>query len=297
MFEASSNATVFAHAQANCGSKQEAALIVAEVYRHKEQWKLRYVEQGFNGGLQPLAEHFGVDIAEPAPAVQATPAPTAAPIAAPSSAPKINLSKITLDKNNSRVSLAKKPSGFGRISVNLNWNQNPNGQPAPANGGFFKKLLGNGKNGIDLDVGAMVHFQNGDIDLVQALGNRFGQLNQAPFVQLQSDDRTGQSQDGEWLHINGQHWSELKRVVIYAFIYEGVPNWAATDGTVTIQVPDQAPIEIALTEGRQLPLCGIVELVNDNGNIQVNRIVEYFKGQPELDQRFGFGFQWKTGRK
>lgn len=40
----------------------EAALIIGEVYRHQQGWKFRLVGQGFNGGLKPLAEYFGVEI-------------------------------------------------------------------------------------------------------------------------------------------------------------------------------------------------------------------------------------------
>jgi len=47
--------------------RSEKALIVAEVYRHNGNWKLRASGQGFNGGLEPLAVHFGVDVSSPAP--------------------------------------------------------------------------------------------------------------------------------------------------------------------------------------------------------------------------------------
>ena len=66
---------------------------------------------------------------------------------------------------------------------------------------------------------------------------------------------------------------------------------------MTVNVPEQSPIEIALNEGRNLPMCGIVELVNNNGSIQINRLIEYFKDHSELDQHYGFGFKWKAGRK
>jgi stress response protein SCP2 len=42
----------------------EAALIIAEFYRRQGAWKIRAVAQGFNGGLRPLAIHFGVDVAD-----------------------------------------------------------------------------------------------------------------------------------------------------------------------------------------------------------------------------------------
>ena len=38
----------------------ETAMIFAELYRHGSEWKFRAVGQGFNGGLKPLAESFGL---------------------------------------------------------------------------------------------------------------------------------------------------------------------------------------------------------------------------------------------
>ncbi len=59
----------------------EAALILGEVYRHREAWKFRALAQGFAGGLGPLASHFGVDIAEDEPAETVSAPPPAAPSA------------------------------------------------------------------------------------------------------------------------------------------------------------------------------------------------------------------------
>lgn len=78
--------------------RSEKAIIVAEVYRYNGNWKLRALGQGFNGGLEPLAISYGVDVSSPAPA----PAPQ------PSAAPTISLEK-KLEKQAPRlVSLAKK---------------------------------------------------------------------------------------------------------------------------------------------------------------------------------------------
>lgn len=38
----------------------ETALILAELYRHRDGWKFRVVGQGFAGGLPALAAHFGI---------------------------------------------------------------------------------------------------------------------------------------------------------------------------------------------------------------------------------------------
>jgi len=305
--------------QLSSAGRNEKAIILAECYRRQGSWKFRFIAQGFEGGLKPLSEHFGVEIADEAPAqnhspVQSQPQPinTQRPIntqkvGSTSQAnnpppipanPSINLSKITLTKNQSSINL-KKRDDFGKISVNLDWNQRPqNDKSAPKKGILGDLFKQHQSSGIDLDVGAMIHLKNGEKTLIQALGNRFGSLQSAPYVCLRADDRTGQVSGGEWLDINGQQWSQIEEVFIFAFIYEGAPNWEKTDGVVTIHVPEQSPIETRLTEGAgNLPMCAIARLVNQQGSINVERINQYFKGHQEMDKAFNWGFSWKRGRK
>lgn len=269
--------------------KKEKALILGEVYRYKYQWKFRFVNQGFNGGLKPLSEYFGVEISDQPiiPVLDTLPKIPSAPQS------KINLNKITLDKRNSQISLQKQDQDFGEIKINLNWNQRPQ---QTQSGGFFKKLL-NQNQGIDLDLGCLFEMKNGHKSVIQALGSQFGDFDSFPFIKLSADDRTGALKEGEWLRINGKQWQQIHRVVLFAFIYEGVPNWAETDAVVTIYVPDQPPIEVRLSEGQPLGMCGIVELVNKGGSIQVQRHVRYVRGHRELDQAFGFGMRWVAGSK
>ncbi|MBU9861758.1 VWA domain-containing protein [Rahnella aceris] len=48
--------------------RAEKALILGEIYRHNSGWKFRALGQGFNGGLEPLAINYGVDVSTPNPA-------------------------------------------------------------------------------------------------------------------------------------------------------------------------------------------------------------------------------------
>ena len=273
---------------------QETALILGEFYRRQGVWKFRCVAQGFSGGLAPLAEHFGVDIAAPAPA-----APTLAPAVAatpPPAAPasKVNLSKITLDKQRPSISLDKKDGDFGEIKINLNWNRAPQNS---SGGGFFASLRGK-SGGIDLDVGCLYEMDNGRKGAVQALGNAFGDFGDEPFIQLMGDDRTGSVSDGEWLRINGKEWRKMRRVLVYAFIYEGAPNWQATDGVITLYIPGEPPIEVRLSEeGGTKGMCAIALLENVGGSVKVNRKVEFFKGHSDMDKAFGWGMRWAAGSK
>lgn len=265
--------------------RPEAALILGELYLRNHEWKFRFISQGFNGGLQPLAEHFGVDIADEPPV------PTPALTPAPASAPSVSLSKVSLSKEKPSISLAKQDS-FGEIRINLNWNSGS----APAATGLRKLFASN--KGIDLDLGAFIELQDGHKTVVQALGNAFGSYQKEPFVELQGDDRTGEVGDGEWLHINGREWKQVRQVLIYAFIYEGVPSWDKTDGVVTLHVPGQPPIETRLTEGNnKRTLCAIARLVNEGGAIKVERVNQFFRGQKDMDEAFNWGFSWTSGSK
>lgn len=87
----------------------ETAMIFCEVYRHRDDWKFRAVGQGFVGGLAPLATHFGIDVAEEAPAPP--PPPPADALPAASEARRVQLEKrvVNLEKKDpSLVSLVKR---------------------------------------------------------------------------------------------------------------------------------------------------------------------------------------------
>jgi len=281
----------------------ETALIVGELYQRNGEWKFRAVGQGFVGGLGPLARQYGVDVGEDPDAAEASPSapPTstqppqaprpAAPATAPTAPPKpIRLEKITLDKKTPSISLEKKAQGFGEIVVNLNWNQGSGGK------GFFGRLTGGRK--VDLDLGCLFKLRDGRGGAVQALGGTFGSLQQPPYIQLMGDDRSGASAQGEFLHINGQHWNELDRILLFAMIYEGAPNWSETDAVVTLQAPGQPTLEIQLDSHRNdQRMCALAMLENQGGNIKVTKLVEYFLDHRYMDQAYDFGLRWVAGSK
>ncbi|MEV7731309.1 CAP domain-containing protein [Streptomyces sp. NPDC088921] len=60
--------------------RQETVLLLAEIYRRGEGWKLRALGQGYADGLAGLARDFGVDVMDdtPLPAAPSVPSPAAA---------------------------------------------------------------------------------------------------------------------------------------------------------------------------------------------------------------------------
>nr|WP_307906098.1 TerD family protein [Clostridium botulinum] len=46
----------------NDGLNKETAVVIAEIYRYKEFWKLNPIGDGFNGGLGALSNNYGIEI-------------------------------------------------------------------------------------------------------------------------------------------------------------------------------------------------------------------------------------------
>lgn len=251
--------------------QNEKALMLGELYRKDGAWRFCAIGQGFNGGLAALVNHFGGDVSE-----------------APQPPPKIALSKITLAKSGDKISLEKQnnSSGHGRIVCNLNWTQQQNK-------GFFSK-----SKGIDLDLACLYELSNGTKGVVQALGKSFGSYENAPYMYLAGDDRSGQSNSGEFIYINGDHIHDIKRICIFAFIYEGVANWEQANAVVTITVPEHPVIEVRLDgQGGNLKSCAIAMLENDNGELKLTKLGKYFKGHKEIDENYKWGMSWVAGSK
>jgi tellurite resistance protein TerA len=214
--------------------------------------------------------------------------------------PPVSLSKVTLTKTQRTVSLSKQGGG-GRLSVNLNWNARPAGTGGGGGGGFLKRVRAAavGGGGIDLDLACLYELADGQSGAVQALGNSFGSLTSPPYVRLEGDDRTGASAGGENLHVNLDHTRDIRRLLIFAFIYSGVPAWDQADAVVTLTPAQGAPIEVRLDEhAAGAPMCAIALLTNNGGNdFTVSREVRYVGGHRELDAAYGWGLQWTAGRK
>ncbi|KQL54139.1 Tellurium resistance [Heyndrickxia shackletonii] len=207
----------------------------------------------------------------------------------------VNLSKVELTKKGQSINLTKSNTqSIGEILVNLNWNQQTKNS-----GGFFSALFGKGNAGVDLDLGCLYELKNGEKGCVQALGNSFGSFRGVPYMELDGDDRTGAVSGGENLRINGNKIQDIKRVLVYSFIYEGVANWSQADGIVTIKYPSGPDIEVKLDEHRNGKImCAIAMIENvKNETFKVQRLVEYFNGHQDMDRAYGWGMKWVAGRK
>jgi tellurite resistance protein TerA len=211
-----------------------------------------------------------------------------------SAGPAVSLSKVTLTKNAPTVSLSKQGgAASGELRVNLNWNA----RPAARSGGFLRR----GQSAdIDLDLACLYEFTTGTKGVVQALGNKFRSRNEGtPIISLDGDDRSGESTGGENLRIDLSRLSEIRRILVFAYIYEGAPNWAGANAVVTLYPQGGAPIEVLLDESNpQSRACAIAMLENAGTDLSVRREVRYVNGsQSAIDKAYGWGMTWTPGRK
>lgn len=210
-------------------------------------------------------------------------------------------SKVSLTKASPTVSLTKGHGAGGTMRINLNWNAKPEGSSG-GGGGFMKRLAnaaaGAGSGAIDLDLGCLYELADGRKGAVQALGNAFGATDKAPYIMLDGDDRSGTSSGGENLLINLDKLGEIKRVLVFAYIYEGAPAWDKADGVVTLYPVGAAPIEIEIDKIQGSRMCAIALLENINGELSIKREVNYINGMHSaLDLAYGWGMKWHAGHK
>ena len=265
----------------------ENAIVLGEVYRYKGAWKFNATGAGFSGGLAALCNNFGIDVKDAQPSPSPTP-PT------PKSREKITIppppqpKKVELRKGQ-KISLVKKGKSLGEIVINLNWSQ------PPQKTGFFSRFT---NKGIDLDLACLFELKDGSIGAVQALGNHFGELNRPPYIALDGDDRTGAVAAGETIRVNGKYTEEIRRILIYTFIYQGAANWAEAKGVVTVNCPGSPELIVRMDEyGSRKHTCAIALLENVGGTFSVEKVVDFFDDSEQMDRAFDWGLRWTIGRK
>ncbi|HVL83440.1 MAG TPA: tellurium resistance protein [Pseudonocardia sp.] len=204
----------------------------------------------------------------------------------------VSLSKVTLTKSAPSVSLTKRGGTGGQLRVNLQWSSGGEQQSR----GLFKRR----SSAIDLDLACLWEFTDGSKGVVQALGNAFQAPYQGqPIIRLDGDDRSGSNAAGENMFIDLSRVDEIRRILVFAFIYEGTPNWASADGVVTLYPAAGPEIEVRLDESDPgSPTCAIAMLENSGGELTVHREVRYIRGgQADLDRAYGWGMRWAAGSK
>ncbi len=193
------------------------------------------------------------------------------------------------------IAISPGSQGFESIMIGVAWD-NLHLQETGLFTKLFKKVR---KVGVDLDIGCLYEMQDGTRGAIQAFGKKFGDFENAPYISLSGDERTGNA-DGhdEYILVNGQKWNDIKRMLLYIYIYKGAPSWSVINPQVVIDVPGENDLYVTLkAHDDKLCLCAVGELESVRGGIKLTNRTEYFPGHEEMDRAFGFGLNWADGVK
>lgn len=199
-----------------------------------------------------------------------------------------------------RINL-EKPSGrplTGEIVINLDWNK----------GGFFKNLFG---NAVDLDLGCFYEMRDGKKMLIDGLqfshgrgGDRHhvtrqGCYDHAPYIWRQGDDRGGGASSGEIILVNPNGVSQIKRIIVYTFIYEGVAKWSETNAVVKVKIPGSDDVIVKMGQQSSTKrFCAIVQLdFGTDNSITVKKLVTFHDSHSDCDKVYSWGFNYSPGSK
>ncbi|AEC16848.1 stress protein [Gallibacterium anatis] len=214
----------------------------------------------------------------------------------------VSLTKIVLDKKGDSHKIDLTKISDQKITINLNWN-------AQQNKGLFSSLFGGNKE-IDLDLGCYFELKNGMssvIDGVQFSKGRGGPRDrltkqgcytQAPWIWHCGDDRSGANSEGENILVNPKGIPDLKRIIVYCFIYDGVAKWSESDAIVTVEVPNYPPVVVEMgkqTDNRSF--CAIASIEFNNNQMSIRKEVTFHAGHRDCDEYYHWGFKWEAGGK
>ncbi|MEU6271737.1 Tellurium resistance [Streptomyces populi] len=216
---------------------------------------------------------------------------------------------IEMTKRNHTVSLTRQGAAGGNLRINLSWRMRTSDIGGPQRGSLLRNPLRTFKPemvqahtqsmvNVDLDLGVMYELTDGTKGVVQPLGSFFGELNAPPYVKLSGDDRFG-SGSGETAFVNLDHRDDIKRLLVFVYIYDQTPAFDRTHAVITLYPSNGPRIEIGLEERHpQARSCAVVMIECNKGEVTVRREVRFVYGfQAELDRLYGWGLQWGRGYK
>lgn len=286
----------------------EVSMMVAELYRRDNNWKIRAIGQGFRDGLGALATSLGVDVegedsgvSQPAPAPAPSASPPAPPPPPPPAAPppasqpapppppppsppppRPAVRTPGSQPFDRKVTLIGAGHG-GRLTVTLDWRSTIGGTD-----GRIRPL--------GLSLGAACIAPDGTRSAVQS-GDWRGRLEAAPWLLVTPGNLADQNAGQESLSFNLEGLAAYAQIDLYTFIAQGSATWAGSEAWVNLSGPSLPTSEFCI----DLPADGmsavaLLRIVNRDGQCAVTRLDQCAADQRELDARLGWHLAWRYPR-
>jgi tellurite resistance protein TerA len=169
---------------------------------------------------------------------------------------------------------------LGAITARLEWSSlcgGIDGRPRP----------------LELALGCLYELADGRRGAVQAWNGK-GRFDGPPFVQLLEAETAGLS-GSQKLRVNGEHWPQIRRLAVFAFIPNGAPSWRASTIALEISATNRSPVLLELAGGAEG--CGMLALTlleNRSQAVTIHRLAQYLPGHHELDGTLGWELAWSV---
>lgn len=164
---------------------------------------------------------------------------------------------------------------------------------------------------VDLDLGCYYELRDGKrclIDALQFMNGNGGPADKStkqgcyinpPYIWHTGDDRGDNDSSKETIIVNAKGLADIKRIIVYAYIYEGAAKWSLTDAVVKVTVPHQQPVNVQMGEvNDKRRFCAIAQIDFDNDNsITVKRLVSFHNSHSDCDIQYGWGFTYAQHAK
>lgn len=213
------------------GFDSERAIMLLQVYRKNEVWRINAIGQGFSGGLSALVTHFGGEVADDnSSSTQPNSERTPSTDIPDSQSKPFNLKKVTLDKPGSehRINLTKGSSDH--LIVEAIWIDNGD---ASAN-----------NDDLDLRVGILA--QNGKAMSYVHAPEQSGSLSRMPYIEHQGDIKVASANEPgkETVLVSSdiaKHYGGKVALVfsVYSAVSNGAVSIASLQPKMRMQYKDQ----------------------------------------------------------
>jgi tellurite resistance protein TerA len=151
---------------------------------------------------------------------------------------------------------------------------------------------------VDLDLGCLYQFTDGQRGVVQAAGARHGDFARPPYVRLDRDDRTGSS-TGENLFINMDHSAHFQRLLIFVLLAGGADDLTKLGAVLTLYPTSGPALELRLDGSPPPPPPQELRRRHDPAHrhrVHAQDRGKFFPGyQSEIDKAYAWGLHWAPG--
>jgi uncharacterized protein involved in tellurium resistance len=255
--------------------KGQTALNLLEIYRHKGNWKIRCVLQGYAAGIEKLLASFSIRVENERFQSQSLPATDA-----------VNIRKADSPVQ-TILSVENQVRQHTPASVVLRWQSADTGKKSISNyflGDKFKPIS-------DLRIGCFYELNNAQNGIVYSFEQEFkGSFEGVPYIAASRSN----NEHLERLDINTRYQHKLNRYLVFVTMMEAFDNWNGLKVEVAFDIEGLDKVVISPDTLMVKPIFAVAMIDYSDAEPKITPLNEYFNDLVELDSAFGWGLPFRS---